>query len=140
MTFWRKPEFKALQKAWYQRLKDEGFEDVEEIAHGDQQRLKQSTQGILKRYPKLRDNEEYFIAVAKCVRDAEFKTTEDRLIMTLYSKGRTITKISKFMARWQLKNGRGCIRFTIRRYEMKWGLRTYSPEELNRHWQKHPTK
>ncbi len=35
MSYWQRPHFRAMQRAWYAKLEAAGFEDVEELIAGE---------------------------------------------------------------------------------------------------------
>lgn len=131
---WNSPSFKALQKTWYQRLADEGFEDAEELLNGEME-LKQSAY-----HPatKLRNNEtarlsveEYYRLLSIKVHESEFRSEIDQLIVQRKSEGKMIKDICAELTELGHTRCRNTVVFTIRRYEMCWGLAKYTPKELN---------
>ncbi len=133
MTYWSSEHFKALQKAWYQRLKDSGFQDAEEMI-GEELKLKQRAAcNVYQGADKLtrETKETYFRFVSQMVQETEFKREVDRLIMTRHAEGMKIKRICEELRRAGLARGRQTVRHRIRIYEMKWGLRQYTPRQLN---------
>jgi hypothetical protein len=132
VKFWETDDFKAQQKAWYRRLKDEGFNDAEELI-GSELMLKQQAKwrmnegNYITRCKKL----EYFLVLGQHLLHAVYRNEIDKLIMTWHADGKTI----KFMCEeLKLRGSPRCrhsIRFIIRKYEMIWGMRVYTPKQLN---------
>lgn len=133
MTFWTTPTFKALQKAWYASLKDAGFKDAEELV-GDELVLKQNAAHPYRVATTLtRDcKEAYYHFVAQKVQETVFTSDIDRLILGRYAEGWKIRHICEELESIGKRRYRGTIRYKIRIYEMKWGLRQYTPKQLNR--------
>lgn len=141
------PQFKALQKEWYQKLEDSGFEDIETLdKYG--MRLKSEHRRLFRsRGPNDRDmwqkvyieaKAEYFRTLTHKVNDPDtvYKSDMDRIILYLYSEGETTAKIVECLAAFGYVRKRKSIVYLIRRYEFEWGLRRYSDRQLNRRTKK----
>lgn len=133
MTFWKRPEFKALQKQWYQRIEEEGFEDAEELI-GDDLVLKQTASSAYGSLDEItrESKEAYYTFVAQKVQETEFKSPVDRTILAGVASGRKIRDIVEDLHNQGTPRCRFTVRIKIRTYEMKWGLRQYTPKQLNR--------
>ncbi len=133
MTFWKTKEFKALQDAWYRRLESLGFQDAERSI-GHEMRLKK-----LASHSAYRDADEltiesktqYFNILSEKINEAEFLSEVDRLVMTWYCDGMNIKHICIELDKLGMKRGRDTIRWTIRKYEMRWGMKQYTPRQLH---------
>jgi hypothetical protein len=141
MKFWETDDFKALQKAWYERLEVEGFQDSEALIGDDM---------LLRDYethppPNEADTNrvDYFTAVREMIERTTFDREADRIILTMHAEGATARAIieklrlmpprspPRFRSPYShCRHCRNTIRSTIRRYEMRWGLRTYTAKEL----------
>lgn len=133
MTFWKTPSFKALQQAWYQRLRDEGFEDIEEFI-GEELELKDKD---LRRaghrdYMRAEYDAEYFHVISQKVHETEFRNDVERLIMLSHSEGKKAVTICEELKQRGTPRHRHAIRFIVRRYEAKWELKTWSPTQLGK--------
>ncbi len=133
MTFWKTQHFKALQKAWYRRLEDEGFADAEEMIAGELV-LKQTAQHCYRGTDEItRESKEgYFRLMASLVQEAEFTSEVDKIILTRYAEGKKIKVILEELTSMGKRRCRGTIRYKIRTYEMRWGMREYTPQQLNK--------
>lgn len=133
MTFWDTKAFKTLQQAWYQRLKAEGFQDAEEVVGGELV-LKQTAAHCYRGADQLTrlTKEAYYIFVAQKVEHTVFDSDVDQLILRMHSEGRKKKQICDELASMGKRRCRNTVTFRIRVYEMKWGLREYSPKQLNR--------
>lgn len=134
MAYWKTQHFKALQAQWYERLRDSGFSDAEEIV-GDDLRLRQNSDAH-RRY--LRDSvrvdckADYYYVVSQHVHETEFDTEIDEIILTLYADGKNAKEIcAELRIRGKCRN-RNTIRYRIRHYEVQWGLRQWTPRQLNK--------
>lgn len=133
MTYWTTQHFKALQKAWYERLQEGGFQDAEVMVGGELD-LRQNA------CHPYRDNSEitrsckeaYYQFVAQKVQETVFTSDVDHLILARHADGKRIKHICEELEGIGKSRTRGTIRFRIRVYEMKWGLKQYTPKQLNR--------
>lgn len=138
MTFWKTKSFKELQKAWYVRLEEEGFQDVE-LHSGNELFLKRYSFSIVdkrcKDWPlrcrQLR--EVYYALLSAKVHDAVFRNEVDELILVLYANGTKIKIIAEELEKLGKRRCRNAIRFIIRRYEVAWGIREYTPQQMNKY-------
>lgn len=81
------------------------------------------------------DLETYFRLLSQQVHEAQFRNTVDQWILTWYADGWRIKCICDELARKGHSRARHTVRFIIRRYEMLWGMRTYTAKQLNRRTQ-----
>lgn len=132
MPYWRDQEFKALQRSWYERLIKEGFRDAEESI-GDDMRLKHSADHALVDVCSVvyESRQDYFKLLAQYAADEDFRSEVDEYIMVCYAGGTKIKDILQGLANSGEIRCRETIRFTVRRYEAKWGLKVWSRKELN---------
>ncbi len=133
MSFWKTPAFKALQQAWYARLEKDGFRDAEEIINGEYV-LKQIAAHPYRGMGHLaiQTKEAYYRLLGLQVQSGEFASEIDRLILTMFADGRRIKDIVGALASLGTPRCRRTVRVTIRKYEMRWGLREYTPGQLNK--------
>lgn len=133
MTFWKSPSFKALQDAWYQRLADEGFRDQEVLVKGEMQLKWDAQRAYMRMKPLCREmREAYFRLLAQKVQENGFRSEIDRLILMRYAEGAKIKLIIEELKAIGKTRCRNSVTFIIRRYEMEWGLKEYTPKQLNR--------
>lgn len=127
------PEFKKLQRAWYQRLEEEGFQDAEEIIAGELV-LKQNAAHPYRGVDALQitTKEAYYRLLGNKIHSEEFSNDIDKLILTMFAEGKKIKVICQALFERGTERGRATVRYTIRKYEMQWGLREYSPLQLNK--------
>lgn len=130
MDFWKTKAFKNLETEWYEKLLKNGFVDIEQ----DENFLRRMTADIFRK--KVSDvtnanKASYYAIISSYVQEESFKDEADRIIMTMVSDGARIKSISCVLKSKGFKNNRATVRFTIRRYEMKWGIKTYEPQQLS---------
>lgn len=132
MTFWESKSFKALQRAWYQRLKDEGFEDAEELI-GTKLVLRQSAAHPYRGqdHMGIQIKEAYYHFLSQQIETAEFENDVDKLILIRHAEGRKICHIVAELEELGMGRARDTVRFRIRVYEMKWGIKQYTPKQLH---------
>lgn len=133
--FWRTERFAELNKEWEEKLKEAGFEDAEEQVGGEK-RLKQHSAYAYRRQECTQITREtklsYFMLLAERVNsERKFDDESDRLIMTRTSEGWTIQEIStELKALGRRKFNRDTIRYIRRRYENRWGIRSWKSEQM----------
>ena len=99
-------ELKRLQKEWYKKLKDDGFEDIEYMDKN--QDPQEWLKGNSKFSPMYDDQmavieaevdhsctEDYFRAAADLLFEGIFDTEEDRYVWEMHSNGATLRGIAK---------------------------------------------
>ncbi len=150
MSYWNDPNFQALQKAWYQRLKSEGFRDAEELRGGEFELKEWASHPYMNERKKvkwrevgdkekaaeqvkngIREKELYFNLVSHCALNEQFPNQVDQLILNMYAEGARICEICEAISRLGTTRCRNTVTFTIRKYEMKWGMRAYTQKQLN---------
>jgi len=136
-------EFRELQKHWYRKLKESGFNDIETLDKTDM-RLKNEHRRIFRsRGSRDRDMWQstfieakitYYLNITHKVHDpnTKFKKELDRIIMTMHSDGFNKSEIIRFIAAFGYVRHRKSIIYLIRRYENEWGLKKYNQKQLNR--------
>lgn len=132
MTYWTTQHFKAMQKAWYQRLKDSGFEDVERLV-GHEMELRQCAEHVFgdNSATDVEEKIDYQSFLTDMIRQTKFKREVDRLILVFHARGMAASQISRELERLGQRRNRDTVRYRIRIFEMKWGIRKYTPKQLN---------
>jgi hypothetical protein len=142
MSKWLTKDFLALKKAWYQKLTNEGFQDHEETI-GGQEYLRSYSSGVFNRSKKLAVDEkvDYYDLILAAFWASEFDDEVDKFVMRRHSEGAIIKEIStelkilllnKELTRRRCKGHRQTTRLIIRKYENRWGIRRWSPDQLKR--------
>lgn len=130
--FWRTKNFKNTYKEWNRKLQLSGFKDIEAELKGDRvlrQRAtncyRQATQ--LERESRL----EYFCFVGHLVHTTIFESELEKDVMFKHSEGLTIKEIVDDIKHKGISRDRKTIRYIIRRWQMKWGIRTWNLKQMN---------
>lgn len=140
MTFWKtsalNKSLKELQIAWYERLQICGFQDAEQIISGEFE-LRQKAAHPARVYRGETDTsrvakEDYYRQLSAYVHVERFRSEIDRIIMMMFADGVKIKNIIEELSNRGISRCRNTIRFTVRKYEMKWGLREYTLKQLNK--------
>ena len=91
-------DFESIQKFWYQKLKDSGFEDIEKIQRDHRFVLKNHHSHYLNlKYTRTRNqsNRFYYEISNQILNDYPFKCEKEKLIWEHHNDGKSIRKISK---------------------------------------------
>ena len=130
-----KDEFEKLRAQWYEKLAQSGFKDREDLIDGE---LKLQEEAPFIRYkcmpPHIKAAKgEYYQVINNRVNDDEtkFRNETDRYVMMRHSEGAQIKQITDELNILSAERDRKTIRIMIRRYEMAWGLKSYTRKELN---------
>ncbi len=77
--------------------------------------------------------EEYFTVMYQMSQDetTAFRNETDKYILIRHSEGLTAKEIIKELALLGKAMHRHSIRFIIRKYEMAWGIKSYTNKQLN---------
>lgn len=130
--FWRKKTFKVLLTTWNKELEKSGFEDAEIELKGDRA-LRQSASSRFKRWPEWERESrlEYYCFVGHLVHNAIFPNELEKFIMFKHSEGATIREIVDEAENNGMSVFRKTVMHIIRRWQMKWGIRSWSLHQRN---------
>lgn len=133
--FWRKKNFKDIYKEWNKKLKDSGFEDVEEDSKDtkEERLLKQKSTNAYRQASELERESrlDYFCFVGYLAHNTVFPTDLEKLVMIRHSEGAMIKNIVDEIASRGISRDRKTIRHIIRRWQTKWGIKSWSLREMN---------
>lgn len=127
MKFWNTPQFKELQYEWYDKLQAFGHNDIEldgEIKQNAPNSYRQACK--IAREAKL----EYHLLLTHYLNEKELDNDVDDLVMTWLSEGRKIKDICEELMRIGERCHRDTVRFIKRKYENRWGIRKWKPEQM----------
>lgn len=113
------PGFRDLLQEWTQLLKESGFRDIEEgedfLKHsGSMSRMNNSHYAV--RFAK----KQYYMVVADCVRETEFKKPLEGEILRLHADGYTQCQIMQTLG---IKGNRSKVYKPIWKWLKAWGLK-----------------
>lgn len=123
--FWQTNEFKRIEKEWYEKLKEEKFQDAEQTING-KALLKQQSSNCYRGKSKIeRENKlRYYELLGHFFsEEKEFQDWVESYIMQRRSDGVKIIHISKELEWANERCYRGTIRKIIQKYERKWGIK-----------------
>jgi hypothetical protein len=127
---------RELQKQWYKILEDSGFKDIEKLVRGELV-LKQVAEhsGWYKDDFTREMHREYFQTITFHAYDEAtvYRNETDKIIMQMHADGAKITEIMRALNAITKSPCRRSIRVIIRRYEMDWNIRQYTPKQLNKY-------
>jgi hypothetical protein len=126
-----KCEFEALQSEWYEKLRQQGFIDIEQ----KDPRSVPSHIAAMETPRKLllfETTEEYFRKISDAAFDpkTKFKSKKDKYVMGLYARGVKQIDIMLLLKQRGTPLRKEAIRFIIRKYEMAWNIRHYTKKQL----------
>lgn len=130
--FWRTKSFKVLSKTWNQKLEESGFLDAEIELKGDRALRQKATNcyrnaSELERETRLR----YYALLGYLAHNTSFPNDLERIVMLRHSEGVTIKEILEELMLYGIIRDRKTIRYIIRRWQAKWGIRAWSPRQMN---------
>lgn len=127
-----KNDIKRLEDKWNKILDDSGFVDIEETK-GKDRVLKQIANHAYWRSGKLavKSKFEYYNSISQKVQIEKFDCGIDKLILVMASQGMSHASIVRILSSIGKRRYRATIRFIIRRYEMKWGLKSWTLKQMN---------
>ena len=127
-------EFRELQDEWYQKLKDSGFQDIEKTVD-EEQKLKQRSSNVYRQAPEVvRENKEnYFTYLGQHIHDEGCDSPVDLHILSRRAEGAKYREIVEELKQMGTPRNRHSVRYIIRRYEKRWGIRYWKPEQLTDH-------
>lgn len=142
--FWTSEKFKKLKHKWEEKLKKSGFEDVEKEINGHVTLKSYSScesryAGIYRFAPTVvrEGKEDYYRILSQKVHlELNFEDESDKLIMEWTAEGRKVKDISEELKRLlpdgkqRSKHYRNTIRYVRRRYEDKWGIKSWTEEQM----------
>lgn len=130
--FWKSKGFKSLSKEWELRLTGSGFSDAEEDSKGERS-LKQRADNCYRQASSLERETrlEYFSVLGSLAHATEFDDDIEAFIMLRHSEGAIIKEIVDELEARGIKKFRKTVSYIIRRWQMRWGLRTWTRKEMN---------
>lgn len=146
--FWRKKSFKKLSKHWDEILEQSGFKDIE-VDLKEERVLKQNSFNCYKQSCELEVGSkiEYYSLLGNKTyntdkiseKDKElslfsyymFPTEVEQVILCMHAEGALIEEIVQELKNKGQERNRKTIRHIIRRWQVKWGIKSWSLKEMN---------
>lgn len=128
----KKQDLKALQKEWDEILAATGFQDIERTIDGERALIQYAS------YPyrratdsNVRENKlSYYAQISSMIHDEKFPNEIERLIMTRIGDGAQIQEIVMEIRKSGQNIHRQTVRYIIRRYENKWGIKSWTQKQM----------
>lgn len=135
--YYQTDSFRREAELWEKVLEQEGLPDIEKRI-GEDYVLKQNSSNVYRQMDSTRREakEIYYQRLATALLFASFDTEIDQIVMVLKAQGHKITEICKSLAAAGVGRYRRTVRLIIRKYEDRWGIRSWSPEQLKYSWKK----
>lgn len=131
--FYESSGFKELERQWNEILQADGFQDVERVVAGDRV-LAQRSDYSLHQIAATELRAEYYRLLGQCLHDEMIESELDRIILSRLADGLKIAAISNELKQLGQRWHRQTIRFRIRKYENKFGIRKWEEHQLNPSW------
>ncbi len=124
--FWKTKSFKITSKEWDKKLKQSGFIDDEEAMRKPHRGYEKASQ--LERELRY----EYYSLIGHHVHNTEFPNILEKQILILHAEGFNISEISRELGDFKhFEKNRKDIRYIIRRWQQRWGIKRWSLKQLN---------
>lgn len=125
-------EFKQLQTEWYKKLRESGFEDIENNPAKQYRYKSVRTPWIGIKSENCQKRLDYFHDIAQKINDpdTQYRDEADYLIMTWHCEGYTTKKIIESLKEMGICKHRNTVRNRIHRYLWKWHFRPHPPKYL----------
>lgn len=96
MSLFQRPKFKQLQKIWYQKLKDSGFNDAEDTTNEDGYMLVWHSSYFYSRYTPetYKEKQDYYRLASSFTSLYEFISQQERDIWNLHAEGQSLRTIA----------------------------------------------
>lgn len=97
MIKFKTKQFKTLQREWYRKLKDSGFDDIEDVDSPEEYLKAWHSQYFQKRHTpdKFIANQEYYRRTQAFLMHYTFANQLDKQIWKMHSEGRPLRAIAK---------------------------------------------
>lgn len=130
-SFWRESKFKDLKIRWYKALEEDGFEDIETLDEELKQPCKNGYQRFSGKSKDLREIKlEYYLRLGHALQEQGCDHDIDTLIMQRTSEGFSVKEICEELKTIKSSRNRNTIRWIRRKYENRWGIRKWKPEQM----------
>lgn len=130
--FWRTKGFKQLSGHWNKKLEATGFCDAEIELKGDRALRQRATNSYRQATQLERDSRiEYYSFLGHLANNTIFPNELERTIMLRHSEGAQIKEIVKEINAKGIARERKTVKYIIRRWQNKWGIRSWSLRQMN---------
>ena len=128
----KKQDLKSLVREWDLILAATGFKDIERTVGNDRVLIQFSSNAYRQADELTRESKiAYFDAICEKLNQTSFDNETDRYVMQKFSEGVRINQIVEELRSRGIGIHRQTCRYIIRRYETRWGIRTWSNKQMN---------
>jgi len=128
VKFWRTKEFRILSKDW----NDLDIEDIEVEIKGEKQLKQRATNSYRQATPLERETRlEYYCLLSSLALNTIFPNELEKLVMNLHADGLSMREIIDEIKKQGFIRERQTIRYIIRRWQMNWGIKSWTPKQMN---------
>ena len=130
--FWRRKTFKVTLQIWNKKLEKSGFIDAEVELKGDRALKQRATNSYRQASELERDTRlEYYCFLGYLANNTIFPNELEKFIMLKHADGHTIREIVDMARLNGISVFRKTVMHIIRRWQMKWGIRSWSLRQMN---------
>ncbi len=137
VKYWQSRKLIKLEKIWYEKLRDSGFVDAEKVAGKEKVLVQRASNAYRQASETERESKaDYFRLLCIYGHDEIFPDKITEIVMLRRSFGRSLKEIHDELKLAGIKEhqiyntSRQTIRFIIRSYENKWGIRKWTKAQL----------
>lgn len=132
MEFWKTKKFREANLEWNKILKESGFVDAEIELNGGVTLKQRATNAYRQASQLERDTRlDYYLHLGYWTHNTKFPNKLEAFIMTRHAEGATIKEIVEEIKTKHRSLNRKTIRFIIRRWQTKWGIRRWNCRQMN---------
>ncbi len=129
--YWTTKTFRQLRDKWYLKLDTSGFKDQEKVIAGEPQLSQYASNAYRQASDVVRDAKlRYYELMAQLMNDNKPDDEVDLIVMTKWIEGNKIKDISAELKRKGKRCHRQTIRYIIRKYENRWEVKKWKPEQM----------
>jgi hypothetical protein len=133
--YYQTKEFIEISKEWEKKLAENGLPNIEDESR---RMLKQNSPNVYRQMdsPRRKAKEEYFQQLGCALYWSSFDNEVDRIVMMLKADGTKISEICHELLARGMSRYRRTVRLIIRKYENRWGIKHWKPDQLKYNWPK----
>lgn len=137
VKYWQTPKLKKLENLWYAKLKQEGFVDAEKTVGKDRVLVQNAPNAYRQASQVQRENKaEYYRLLTTHGNEERFRDKTEERVMLKRALGFNIKEICEELKTTGDRCHRQTVRFIIRFYEHKWGIREWTKDQLSPKWKR----
>lgn len=138
LKFFETKAFLELKNEWYQKLKSDGFIDLEKNYGNNHYDLKQVARYQLRKkisrgkfsFDQIGAHREYYLKLSQTAFSHIFPNKRDQIVLQMHAEGARVIEILKVLEKHEIYCHRQTIRYIIRRYEHQWQIKSWTPKQM----------